>query len=299
MTRGVLPRPFRVGALALGLVFAAILAGCTVNGSVQVTDQQAESFPVGDEPYVVVETFNGRVTVEATARGTVEARITRRGSGVDEKAARKDLASVFVTTEQDDDRVTITARRLSVSSLGNNGADMDVQVPEDASVELRTSNGRVEVANVRGAIVVRTSNGAVTTRGGTDLDLDTTNGDVSVNSPTGTVRVRTSNGGIDVLSATDASVNLRSSNASVTFSGTLARGTHSLVTSNGGITITLPRDTAFRFDGQTINGSVRTEFTELTLPDSTHISGSAGRFPRIAIVARTTNGNLDVMTQRP
>jgi DUF4097 and DUF4098 domain-containing protein YvlB len=139
----------------------------------------------------------------------------------------------------------------------------------------------------------------VTTRGGTDLDLDTTNGDVSVNSPTGTVRVRTSNGGIDVLSASEASVNLRASNASVTFNGTLERGAHSLVTTNGSITITLPRDTAFRFDGQTINGSVRTEFTELTVPDSTHISGSTGRFPRIAIVVRTTNGNLDVMTQRP
>jgi DUF4097 and DUF4098 domain-containing protein YvlB len=248
---------------------------------------------------VVVETFNGRVTVEATSDGSVEARITRRGSGVTEEAARKDLASVFVTSEQDGGRVTLTARRLSVSSLGNNGADMDLQVPEGASVELRTSNGRVEVANVEGSVIVRTSNGPVTTRGGTDLDLDTTNGQVSVNSPSGEVRVRSSNDGIDVISASDAAVNLQTSNGTITFSGTLGHGAHSLVTSNGGITITLPGDTAFRFDGQTINGGVSTEFGELTVPDSTHITGSTGHFPRIALVARTTNGNLAVNMQRP
>jgi DUF4097 and DUF4098 domain-containing protein YvlB len=265
-------RPWHLTALALVVALSALVAGCTVNGSVQVTEPESESFPVGPEPYVVVDTFNGRVTVEATSNGSVEARITRRGSGVTEEAARRDLASVFVASEQDGDRVTITARRLSPTSLGNNGADIDVQVPEGASVELRTSNGRVEVANVRGAIVVRNTNGPVTTRGGTDLDLDTTNGQVSVNSPSGIVDVRTSNGGIDVLSATDATVDLQTTNEAVTFNGTLSHGSHSVSTTNAGITITLPGDTAFRFDGQTTNGSVRTE---------------------------TTNGNLDVMTRRP
>ena len=73
----------------------------------------------------------------------------------------------------------------------------------------------------------------------------------------------------------DATVSLRTSDDSVTFNGSLRHGAHSLVTTNGAITITLPGDTAFRFDGQTINGSVRTEFTELTMPASTRITGSA------------------------
>ena len=79
-------------------------------------------------------------------------------------------------------------------------------MPAASSVELRTANGRVESANVEGKVIVRTSNGSITTRGGRDVDLDTSNGQISANAPSGRVVLRTINGSIDILAADEATV---------------------------------------------------------------------------------------------
>lgn len=295
-------RPRRAVALALVVVLLGVLAGCTVTGSVIETEEERQTFQqVGPLPTVIVETFNGRIILSVAGDGVVDARVTRRGSGTSTEAARRDLADVKVDFDRVGDRITITARRIDrQQTLGNSGADVEVTVPAASSVELRTSNGRVESANVTGSVLVRTSNGPITVRAGTDLDLDTTNGQISVNNARGRLRLRTSNGSIDILAAEDALVSAQTSNDPITFSGTLAPGPHSFSTSNGRISITLPGDAAFAFDGQTSNGSVRNEFTDLLMTD-TSITGRTGRVttPGISVVARTSNGDLALMTQRP
>jgi hypothetical protein len=289
----------RLSILVLLVALAGALAGCTVNGTVIATEQERESFPTGETPLVIVETFNGRISIQPGPNDTVDARVTLRGSGTSDAAAKRDLANVRVDFERIGDRILITARRVDQEqTLGNSGADVEVAVPPGSSLELRTSNGRVESANIAGSILVRTSNGPITTRGGTDLDLDTTNGQISVNNPAGKVHVRTSNGGIDILAARNASLNAQTSNSTVTFSGTLADGTHTITTSNGDIAVTLPGDATFTFNGQTSNGFVRTEFVDLDVTD-TSITGSVGEDPAVTIVAVTSNGDLSVLTQKP
>ncbi|MFN8619465.1 MAG: DUF4097 family beta strand repeat-containing protein [Chloroflexota bacterium] len=287
--------------LALVALLASLLAGCTVNGTVQETEEERQSFQVGASPRVIVESFNGRISVVSGSDGTVEARVNKRGSGTSSDTAKDDLANVIVDFDQVGDRITITARRADPGRiLGNSGADVDVTVPAASSVELRTQNGRVEAANVEGKILVRTSNGPITTRGGKDLDLDTTNGQIAVNNPSGRLSLRTSNGGIDILAAKEVSVVAETSNDPITFSGTLAPGPHSFTTRNGDIDLTLPGDAAFTFDGQTSNGSVRTEFGDLVVSD-TSILGHTGKdpTPEVTVIARTSNGDLAVMTQKP
>lgn len=297
----------RVAARRLGplltalLALAALLAGCTVNGTVQETEEERETFQVGASPTVIVETFNGRVSVGAGTDGSVSARVSKRGSGTSSETAKEDLANVLVEFDRVADRITITARRVDQGrTMGNSGADVEVTVPPASSVELRTFNGRVEVANVEGRIVVRTSNGAITTRGGRNLDLDTTNGQITANNPSGRLSLRTSNGGIDILAANEVSAVAETLNAPVTFSGSLGVGAHSFTTSNGDIAITLPGDAAFTFDGQTSNGQVRTEFGDLEVTD-TSIGGHTGKDPTppVTVIARTSNGDLAVMTQKP
>ena len=286
--------------LAVGVLTGALAGGCAVNGSVVATEQERRTIPADEAPFILVETFNGRISVQGGADPVVEVRITRRGSGTSQDRAERDLENVRIDVETAPDRIAITARRTGdpSASPGNSGADLEVIVPAGASVELRTSNGRVEAANVTGSIVVRTSNGSVTTRGGHDLDLDTTNGDVSVNGPEGRLRVSTSNGGIDILSARDVVLSARTSNAAIVFSGTLAPGSHALATTNGDCSISLPGDAAFAIEGTTTNGTVRTDFPALTLTDAT-IAGETAPAPAVRIVAATTNGDLSVLTQLP
>jgi DUF4097 and DUF4098 domain-containing protein YvlB len=185
--------------------------------------------------------------------------------------------------------------------VNNSGADIEVTVPAASDVELITANGRVESANVEGQVIVRTSNAPIITRGGDDLDLSTTNGQITMNNPRGRLELRSSNGGIDIIAAQDVVVTAQTTNDPVTFSGTLLPGGHRFQTSNGDIAVTLPGDASFQFDGQTSNGSVRTDFGDLRTPTDTSIVGVSGEdpTPSVSIVARTTNGDLEVMTQRP
>jgi hypothetical protein len=285
--------------LAAVLVAGLLLVGCTVTGTVYARRQDRRTLEVGLAPLVVVDTFNGRIAAIAGVENQVEVRVNSRGSGSDQAEADRDLAQVVVDITQVADRITITARRRDAPvARGDSGADVEVTVPPAARLELRTSNEGIEATNVTGSILARTSNGGITTRGGRDLDLDTSNGALSVNAPTGRLTVRTSNGGLDINSARDVRVTAETSNAPLTFSGSLAPGSHSLATSNGNLSLTLPGDSAFTIGGDTSNGGVRTDFPRLVIED-TSIRGTTGISSVTVIHATTSNGDLAVMQQRP
>jgi hypothetical protein len=285
--------------LAMVVAAGAVLVGCTVTGTVYARRQERRDLPVSSTPTVVVDTFNGRISAIAAGSDVVEIRVNSRGSGSDQAEAERDLAQVVVDISQVGDRVTITARRKdSPPALGDSGADVELYVPPDARLELRTSNERIEATNVTGTVIARTSNGAIITRGGDDLDLDTSNGNVSVNGPNGDLVVRTSNAGLDINAAREVTVTAETSNAPLTFSGSLAPGTHTLRTSNANVSLTLPGDAAFTIAGSTSNGSVRTDFPRLVIEDTT-IRGTTGVSSVTVIHASTSNGDLAVMQQRP
>jgi hypothetical protein len=285
--------------LASLVASSLLLAGCTVTGTVYSQREERQSVPVGLAPVVIVDTFNGRITVMTGSEDSVDVRVTSRGSGSDEAEAEQDLAKVVVAIASNADRVTVTARRTDQPvSLGDSGADVEIAVPPASSLQLRTSNGRIEAANTAGDILARTTNGAITTRGGRDLDLDTTNGPVSVNLAQGRLRVRTSNGALDIVAAQDVLVAAETSNAVLTFSGTLAPGSNTFATSNADLAITMPGDAAFTIDGATSNGKVQTDFPRLEVSD-TSLRGTAGISSVTVIRATTSNGDLSVMQQRP
>jgi len=280
------------------LTAGIVLAGCTVSGTVYARRQDRQTLAVTGVPTVVVDTFNGRIAVIAAGPEAVEIRVNSRGSGSDQAEAERDLAQVVVDIAQTGDRITITARRRDGPvALGDSGADVELYVPAASELELRTSNERVEATNIAGSVVARTSNGSIITRGGKDLDLDTSNGTVSVNGPTGDLVIRTSNGSLDINDADDVAVTAETSNAPLTFSGSLAPGRHSLVTSNGPLSVTLPGDAAFTIDGATTNGSVRTDFPRLVIAD-TRLRGTTGISSVTVLHAGTSNGDLSVMQQR-
>lgn len=296
---GLHARARRLAVACLLAMFATgLLAGCAVNGSITATEQERRTFPATPAMLIVVETFNGRIGVQGHTDPVVEVRITRRGSGTSEAEAERDLGNIRIEAEEAPGRLTLSAQRVDPRQVGTSGADLELLVPVDVSVELRSSNGRIEVANVGGSVVVRTSNAAITTRGGTDLDLDTTNGAIAMNGPSGRLTVRASNGAVDIADAHDASVRATTSNGRMTFSGTLAPGSHAFTTTNGDLSLAFPGDAAVTIDGQTTNGPVRTDFAELAVGE-TGLAGETAPGAQASVVARTTNGTLEVMARRP
>ena len=286
-------------AVVLGLVVAmTAIAGCTITGTVVASEIVDEQLTVEPMPAIIVETFNGRINVVAGGDTTIDVRVTKRGSGTSQADAESDLRRVEVSVVQEPDRVTVTARRTDgATSLGNSGADVELSVPRDARLELRTSNGRIEAANVAGPIVARTSNGGVVIRDATDIDAETTNGPLTITESSGRLDVRTSNGSLDLIAVEEAIVTAETSNGAITLSGTLGPGEHRLRTENAAIRISFPGSAEFSIVGRTSNGRISTDFP-LTIGDDS-ITGTVGDEPDVLITAVTSNGDLAVMSQTP
>lgn len=242
-------------------------------------DTLSRSFDTGEAPRVVVETFNGRIDAIALGEGTVEAHVTRRGSGITPDAAAEALENIDVEMAQEGDRVVVRARVLDRGLFNwGGGAAVTVQVPRRAALELRTSNGPVAVTGETGDVTADSSNGSVEVKGGR-----------------GKLRLSTSNGGINVASE-EALLDLKTSNGGITFAGALAAGPHTCRTSNGAIRLTLPADSGFGFEARTSNGRVSCDFpvTRTGGKGDKRLEGTVGEISSVFLSLRTSNGSIRI-----
>lgn len=259
------------------LVVAAALGGCFLNW-VTADEPFSKSFDVSAPPRVVVETFNGRIDVDAGAGNRVEVSGTQRGSGDTQSQAQADLANVELTLEQDGDTIRLIARYTASRSINNSGASFKVTVPAESALELKTSNGDVTIRSVAGSVVVGTSNGRITLEGGAGrMDVDTSNGAIEI-------------------TATHAVVAAHTSNGRIRFGGSLTDGDHSFTTSNGDIDITLPANARFRLSASTSNGDVMTDFpiTVSGTQAKGTLNGAVGENPAMSLSLGTSNGRIEV-----
>jgi RNA polymerase sigma factor (sigma-70 family) len=258
-----------------------------------------KSFKTGRAPRLVLELFNGGINLVADTEGRVDIRVTKQGSGESEEAAQAALKNIDVEMAQEGESIRITAKRLEEARRTNSGASAEVRVPSGAVVELHTSNGEVSLRGGSGKADVQTSNGRIEVKKRTGPShLRTSNGPITVAGGTGAMDLKTSNGAITV-EADRAELTAHTSNGSVHFQGTLARGEHSLHTSNGNIDLTVPADAQFRFDAQTSQGHIANAFSKERSPGTAknHLAGTVGQNPSTFIQLRTSNGNIALRRQ--
>jgi hypothetical protein len=99
------------------------------------------------------------------------------------------------------------------------------------------------------------------------------------------------------VEADQATAGLTTSNAALTFSGTLKPGDHVFETSNGSVDLRFPADAAFTIDATTSNAEATSEFPVDGTSTKTDLHGTVGPKASAAAVtirARTTNGALSV-----
>jgi DUF4097 and DUF4098 domain-containing protein YvlB len=233
-----------------------------------------------NEVYVEARSSSSRTRFELTSDGT-DARLT---------SSREGLWKIF----------------------GWGRVRVEILVPEDYSLDLRTGGGSIEIEGVRGEIVARTSGGRIEvdevegnldihTSGGSiqleeirgDVRARTSGGKIRVSEVTGALEVRTSGGSIRIDDA-DGPVEAHTSGGSieVRFSG--APG-GVLKTSGGSIDAEFPRDSGIFLDAKTSGGRVQVE-SEITIKgtmERDHIAGKInGGGPHLEL--RTSGGNIRV-----
>jgi hypothetical protein len=261
----------------------------------------SKSFKTGKSPKVVVECFNGNIEVVADAEGMVDARLTKWSQHETKEQVQDGLKNIDVAMTQERDSVYITARPLQeVKWPAEQRASAVLRVPPGAVLDLRTNNASVTVSGGTGDLSIQTSNGAIHAKESKGaLRLRTNNGPIVVTGAAGRVEAETSNAPLD-LQATDAVVTAATSNSKISFGGTLAKGKHSVTTSNGPIIITLPAEAQFQMDAETSHGKIRNDFDTgaILKQGEEHVLATIGKSPEAAVTLRTSNGPIDIRKKK-
>lgn len=187
--------------------------------------------------------------VELVADGAVSV----RAGGADvqvERIARAGIASPQYAVSESGGRLTIT-HQCSWWQFGVCSGALEVTLPADTEVAVRTSNGAIRAAGVARDVQAVSSNGLVeVSDAGAAVRAESSNGDVTVRGAGGTVQATTSNGSV-LVSEAGGGATVQSSNGAVGVQG--AAGDVVARSSNGAVTVS---GVAGDVDAETSNGNV-------------------------------------------
>lgn len=232
-----------IAAGAGALLALATLSGCGWIGPVERFTDTATVVEAVTTIELVDPTGSVTITGDAEATEiTVEREVAMRG----ERETRATHAVVGDT--------------LELRGCGRNcTVDYAIEAPAGLEVRGATSNGAIELSNV-GDVDVRTSNGRIDVDGAAgEVSAETSNGRVVGRDLRGSgVRVSTSNGGVELELAAPQDVTASTSNGSIELA--VPDDSYRVITetSNGGIDVGVANDPDGRFtlDLRTANGSI-------------------------------------------
>jgi hypothetical protein len=256
------------------VVLTGLLAAVSVSCSVVSAESQIieDSFIVSGSPKLVAEIDNGSIEVVSNSSGDSSIQVTATVRNPD----RVDYRAV-----QEGDTVRVTGKvdeKFSFFSGASSGVNLVVSVPQEIDLELKSSNGDIEIAGTSGPISARTSNGLISI---TDL--------------TGDIQAETSNGRVELVNV-NGQVDAQTSNGSIDYSGTLRSGSENrLQTSNGSIMVSLAGTLGVEIDAATSNGQVSSLLPitiEGTAKDN-ELKGTIGGGGS-ALNIRTSNGSISI-----
>ena len=181
-------------------------------------------------------------------------------------------ARVTVWTRDDEDDAVEIARKIEIDTGGTIEAtgpkqrsregwsvSYRIMVPKESNLELETNNGGISVTDVEG-----------------EIEAEALNGGMSLTRLAGDVKAHTTNGGLDVE-----------------LSGDRWKGDGlTATTTNGGVTLEIPKNYNAELETGTVNGSVQVDFP-ITVQGkiSKKLEATLGDGgPRVRV--RTTNGGV-------
>jgi len=232
--------------LATGLFAAAVHA-----------DDYAKSFTVSNRASVRVDTNDGSVSVTTGDTKQVEFRVEYHGYVLNK--------SLNIESNQQGDEIELTARipnqwHFSIGTIRR--LHIEVRMPKDADLQVRTGDGSIKVNNVTGTVDLHSGDGAISVsslKG--SIRIHTGDGSIEANemdgkcdASSGDGRIRLS-GRFDVLSA-------KSGDGSVVVEalhGSKLDSSWSITSGDGGIDVALPPDLPVNIEASSGDGHISTD----------------------------------------
>ncbi len=257
---------------AIGLIAVFLFSGTGVAGTLRKEFTKRIDFQPGG--HIRVGNINGKVEVLPWKNNEVEIYAEIEVRSGNRRTAEEAMEELEIDVRQDGDALTVEARYPKSQSGGffdwvfgrkaEIRIDFMVHVPERSDLNLKTTNGAIEVSGIEGQVKLRTTNGNIDAEDlGGALDAHTVNGSI------------------------DAALNALNRDEE-----------HSFSTTNGSITITLPGDINADVRVSTVNGRISTDFPlqvkgKFNSKSMTGTIGSGGAM----MIMKTVNGSIHLQEE--
>lgn len=320
--------------LTLAVVLALTSTGALTQALSEARDQLIRELAVDA---VIFESPTESIELVGRPTPGIKIEVTRIGFGYTPEAAQRVLGrlSVEVTEAAGTARVSVT--RVGGAPFEGRAphAEVRIEVPSGATVEVRTTSGVVRVRELNATIRIATGNGGVNATGAAgSLQIQTTSGGVRVSefgrgrveietgsglvevlgggplelkaaSATGQIVLRevegrlavtTATGDISIERARNASLNVETTRGAVTFSGSLQPGMNSLIsTTAGSVRVALPRTAGFRLIATSVNGPVNVTFPITATERARNVVVGSAGAGEGLLRLTTTSGPIEVI----
>ncbi len=256
--------PYRI---LTAFVACGLLVGVPAAQAGESEEKFEKAFELGGIQKVRLQNINGPVHVVTWDRDYLRVSAVKKARGRRDAQILKDTEIRVLkqaTTINIETVVPKQGRFLGIFSFGGDRfaeVSYDLLLPPKLAMEVETVNGRIVAEKRTGT-----------------LSLNTVNGSVRVEAHEGPLSVNTVNGSVDVA-----------------FAGPI-RPTN-LETVNGSVTVSGSRDSSIRYELQTVNGRIRSDFAGLTVEGKWGPREARGTFNggRERLSVETVNGEVRIL----
>jgi len=264
-------------------------------------------FREGGEIYL--KNVNGSIEVKSWEREEVEviADIEVKAGNMDD--AEDFLNEVEINIDKSFDKIAIEVDYPKIGGGGfwdlifggskpNVSVSFWLKVPKRSNLDMNSTNGKIEIYDIEGKVGSKSTNGSINIeKVNGDAVLRTTNGSISASGVRGDIKAETTNGKVD-LKEIIGNVSAKSTNGSINSQIIKIDAVKemNLRTTNGSISINLPKDVNVDFDARTSNGKIYSEFPILVKGEISkkHITGKINNGGPL-IYLKTTNGDVRIL----
>jgi DUF4097 and DUF4098 domain-containing protein YvlB len=253
----------------LVLIAAALVAESAAAGVLE--EKYDHTFDVRAGALFALSNTNGHITIHSWDQPRVAVHAVKKVESRDSGVAQKAMAALKIEPALSADGLRINTIYPKQNAGGffdwlagtnvSMGVTYDVTVPRSMNLTVDDTNGAIEISDVRGSHHIETTNGHIDlTRCGGDVDAETTNGGIKAE-----------------LTDVNPGKSIR------------------LETTNGRISVALPKSFAARIDASTTNGSVNTDLPVTTTETGHHaLRGMINGGGSAELRLRTTNGSISI-----
>jgi len=239
----------------LALIVTVLLAA----PSTAQADEWHKTYTVSGKASIHVETNDGSVRVSTWEGKQIEARVETVGWKIDDSDVR-------IIERLTGDRLDLEARVPNVHfnfGIGRRELRIELRIPRDADLNVRTGDGNVETNDNGGAVDIHTGDGHIrVSRAKGDIRLSTGDGHIEGSNLDGLLEASSGDGHIQVDGRFD-SLNLKTNDGSIdarALKGSRISSSWSVRTGDGNVTLSLPEDFQADLDAHTGDGRIDVGF---------------------------------------